>query len=218
MISSSSLNALPGIDELKRICQSVATLDALVMEDWEYRYYSFNANWGEDEMLASMRNGSGDSYFILFNSAGAIIKGYAHESPMAGYAADSGQVWPGVLEGVPPEFEAILNDPAFAVEETSFCVWRKHGDSKWQTGRIEFPDEEDPDGSVDLLFILDGDPMTYTKWASDYYERSIPAAAVAEVYAHKPLTQHLVSSLNPDRLLEDLESDLDEIGYHRKSF
>jgi hypothetical protein len=213
MISSRNLSDLPGIDELKLCCQSVAMLDAVVMEDWEYRYYSFDAHWGDNEMMASMRDGSGDSYFILFNSTGAIIKGFAHESTMAGYAVDSGQVWPGVLDQVPPEFEQVLNDPAFVTEETTFCIWRKYDDPEWQTGKIEFPDEEDPDGSADLLFMLDGNSETYQQWASEYYERTIPLDTVTEVYQHKPLTQQRVSRLNAERLLDDLKSDLDEIGY-----
>lgn len=216
MISSRSLRELPNVDELKRTCQSLALLDAIVMADWEYRYYSFDANWGDDESLASMRDGSGDAFFILFNSAGAIVKGYAHESAMAQHSVDTGEVWPGVLNEVPPEFEAVLNDPAFVAEETSFCVWRKRGDLAWQTGKIEFPDSDYADGSEELLAILDGKPETYAAWASEYYERPIPVEAVREIYAHKPLTQQLVSRLNPDRSLEDLESDLDEIGYHRK--
>ena len=216
MISSRSLRELPNVDELKRLSQSLALLDAILMPDWEYRYYSFDANWGDDEMLASMRNGSGDSYSILFNSAGAIIKGYAHESAMARHSADTGEVWPGVLDQVPPEFETVLNDPAFVPEETSFCIWRRRGDHVWQTGNIKFPDADSPDGSEDLLFILDGKPETYASWASEYNERPIPLDAVKAVYAHKPLTQQLVSRLNPDRSLADLEGDLDEIGYHRK--
>ena len=213
MISSRSLAELPGIDELKRISQSIATLDAIMMDDWEYRYFSFDANWGDGEVLASMRNGSGDSYSILFNSFGAVIKGYGHESEMAGYTVDSGKVWPGVLDELPPEFEAVLTDPAFVAEETSFCIWRKYSDSKWQTGKIEFPDGEDPDGSEDLLFMLDGIPKTYQQWVKEYYEKDIPLDAVKAVYEHKPLTQQLVSSLNPERRFEDLESDLDEIRY-----
>ena len=216
MISSRSLRELPNVDELKRTCQSLALLDAIVMADWEYRYYSFDANWGDDESLASMRDGSGDAFFILFNSDGAIVKGFAHESAMAQHSVDTGEVWPGVLNEVPPEFEAVLNDPAFVAEETSFCVWRKRGDLAWQTGKIEFPDSDYADGSEELLAILDGKPETYAAWASEYYERPIPVEAVREIYAHKPLTQQLVSRLNPDRSLEDLESDLDEIGYHRK--
>jgi len=213
MISTSSLHALPGIDELKRTCQSIAMLDAIVMDEWDYRYYSFDAQWGDGEMLASMRNGSGDWYYILFNPAGAIIKGFAHESAMARYAVDSGQIWRGVLDQIPPEFEQILNDPAWVVEETTFCIWRKHEDPEWQTGDIEFPDQEDPDGSADLLVMLDGNPETYATWAAEYYETTIPVEAVTEVYDHKPLTQQLVSRLNSERLMDDLESDLKGIAY-----
>jgi hypothetical protein len=213
MISSSNLDALPGIDEVKRISQSIAMLDAIMMDDWEHRYYSFDANWSEGEMLASMRNGSGDSYYILFNAHGAIIKGYGHESEMAGHTIDSGEVWPGVLDGVPEEFEAVLTDPAFVAEETSFCIWRKYSDSEWQTGKIDFPDQEDPDGSADLLFILDGSPDTYQQWATGYYETTVPLDEVKAIYEHKPLTQQLVSRLNSERRIEDLSSDLDEIRY-----
>ena len=213
MISSRSVSELPGIDEVKRISQSIATLDAIMTGEWEYRYFSFDANWGDGEMLATMRDGSGDSYFILFNSFGAIIKGYGHESEMAAYTVDSGKVWSGVIDEVPPEFEAVLTDPAFVAEETSFCIWRKYSDSCWQTGKIDFPDAEDPDGSEDLLFMLDGNPNTYHQWANEYYEVSIPLDAVKEVYEHKPLTQQLVSRLNPKRRFEDLESDLDQIHY-----
>lgn len=216
MISSRSLRELPNVDELKRLFQSLALLDAIVMPDWEYRYYSFDANWGDEEMRGSMRDGSGDEFFILFNSAGALIKGYAHESAMAAHSVDTGQVWPGVLDHVPPEFEDVLNDPASVAEETSFCIWRKRGELAWATGKIEFPDDEYADGSEDLLFILDGKPETYAAWASEYYERPIPVDAVKEIYAHKPLTQKLVSRLNADCSLDSLEDDLDKIGYHRK--
>lgn len=216
MISSRSLRELPNVDELRRIFQSLAVLDAILMPDWEYRYYSFDANWGDEEMLASMRDGSGDEFFILFNSAGAVIKGYAHESAMAAHSVNTGEVWPGVLDHVPPEFEAVLNDPAFVAEETSFCIWRKRGDLAWQTGKIEFPEGDFADGSEELLFILDGKPETYAVWASEYYERPIPVDAVKEIYAHKPLTQQLVSRLNRDCSVEQLEDDLGKIGYHRK--
>ena len=106
-----------------------------------------------------------------------------------------------------------MTDPAFVAEETSFCIWRKYSDSKWQTGKIDFPEAEDPDGSEDLLFMLDGNPNTYQAWVNEYYEKDIPLDAVKAVYEHKPLTQQLVSRLNSERRIEDLESDLNEIRY-----
>src|SRR5262249_38357673 len=71
--------ALPGINDLRRLCQSIATLDAILSPEWELRYYSFSSTWTTGTMCASMRNGSGDDFFIHFSPVGALIKGFAHE-------------------------------------------------------------------------------------------------------------------------------------------
>src|SRR5437867_3802029 len=128
MVSQKRLAALPGIESLKRLSQSLAMLDAIMSPEWEYRYYSFNSKWGEAEMMASLRNGSGDEYFILFNPHGAITKGFAHESPMSPYATQSGKPWSGVLDDVPDEFKAFLSEPAFSIDDATFCIWRKYTD------------------------------------------------------------------------------------------
>ena len=213
MISTHDLSHLPDIAHLKAISQSIAMLDAILRPEWEYRYYSFNAHWSADEMMASMRNGSGDKYFILFSPAGAIIKGFAHEAPMTPYTFDPPQVWLGVLDTVPNLFAAFLTEPAFIIEDTTFCVWRTYQDSVWQRGTIEFPDDPDPDGSQELLAILDGDPQTYLAYAEAYYERSINLDAVKQVYNHQPLTKALVGALNPDLSFADIAADQEEIGY-----
>lgn len=69
------LKSLPDIEGLRKLTESLAMLDAIMSPEWEYRYYSFNSKWGEGEMMASMRNGSGDEYFILFDSHGVIMPG-----------------------------------------------------------------------------------------------------------------------------------------------
>lgn len=61
---------LPDIESLRRRSQALAMLDAIVCPEWEGRYYSFNASWGETEAMGSMRNGSGDDWFILFSPLG----------------------------------------------------------------------------------------------------------------------------------------------------
>jgi hypothetical protein len=90
MVTTIRRNMLPDIDALRRLSQSLAMLDAIISPQWEFRYYSFNSTWGSGEMMASMRNGSGDDYFLLFNAAGAILKGFAHESPMTPSACGGG--------------------------------------------------------------------------------------------------------------------------------
>jgi hypothetical protein len=183
MISTRNLKALPKIDVLIHLCQSIAML-----------------------------------YAIIEPSHGALIKGYAHESPMAEYVIDHGKLWPGVLDQVPEEFKPMLAEPAFSFEETTFCIWRRYSDSSWNIGHIDFPTGDDPDGSQDLLFILDGDPRTYRKWSqeyyeAEYYEREFPLSSIRAIYERKPLTPQIITALNPDITLDDLATDIDEIGY-----
>ena len=204
MISTRNLAPLPDIPTLRRLTQSLATLDAVLSPEWEGRYYSFNSRWAEGEIMASMRDGSGDDWFLLFGQAGAILKGFAHESPMA-----VGPTWAGILSNVPAAFGDFLSEPAFSVEDTTFCLWRTHGDDRWYTGAADYPPGDDPDGSGDLLSILDGNPRTYQRWAREYYEVKVSLAAVRHIYEHRPLTAEVLARLNPDVTLEDLA----EIGY-----
>ncbi len=140
MVQKQRLASLPDVESLKRLSQSLAMLDAILSPEWEFRYYSFNSKWSESEMMASMRDGSGDEYFILFNSHGAIIKGFAHESPMSPFGDEPPKVWRGVLDDVPSEFQDFLSEPAFEIEATTFCIWRRYSDSSWQVGDIDYPE------------------------------------------------------------------------------
>jgi hypothetical protein len=204
---------LPDIDTLRRLSQSLAMLDALMSPDWEYKYYSFNSKWNEGEEMASMRNGSGDDYFILFNSHGAIIKGFAHESAMTPFTNQPSEVWRGVLDSVPDEFQDFLSEPAFSMEATTFCTWRRYSDSSWQVGDITYPnDENDPDGSEYLLQILFGDPSIYQKFAAEYYEKEIPLSAIQHIYEHRFLTDDIISDLNSEVSKLDLQNEIEEIG------
>ena len=212
MPSTRDLGAVPNIEGVRTVLKSVAVLDAILMPEWELRYYSYNARWGPGEEMASMRNGSGDEYLVLFAAAGAVIKGFAHESVMGRFASERGSPWPGMLEGLPDEFDGFHSEPAFDISHTSFCLWRRGTDARWEIGPVEFPDAPDPDGSEALLRILDADPRTYQRWCEEYYERAVPLSAIERVYRHEVLTDDLVAQLNAKVEIADLK-DLEEIGY-----
>lgn len=163
--------------------------------------------------MASMRDGSGNNYFLFFNKAGAILKGFDHESPMSHFVFDPPRIWPEILERVPVDFASFLAEPAFAIESTTFCIWRAYSDEKWQIGDIRFPDGADPDGSAHLLALLDGNPRNYWSWASSYYETEVDLKSVEHIFAHRPLTPEIMSSLNPDLDFEALAGDLQEIAF-----
>lgn len=212
MIDSRHLDDLPDVPTLRHLCQSLATLDAILSPEWTYRYYSFNARWSDGRMMASMRNGSGDEYCILFNRSGAIIKGYAHETPLAMYHARHGVPYPGVMDHVPPEFADFLAEPAFDSQVATFCLWRRTGDHAWHRGPVALPQGDGPDSSAYLLQMLD--PRTYRDWAHEYFEleppeeRKISLEGVERIYRHEPVSDALVALLNPRVQLAGLDDDV----------
>jgi hypothetical protein len=213
MISTRDLSLLPDVSHLKALMQSLAMLDSILMNDWEYRYYSFDSNWNKNSAVASMRDGEGDELFAMFMPFGAILKGFAHESAMSPYRVNPPNMWHCVLDNVPSAFSEFLSEPAFSPLDTTFCIWRMGDDSMWKCGNIDYPDEKDPDGSEDLLAILDGKPKTYQIWAEKYYNQAVDLAAVKQIYEHQPLTEELITVINSKTSIADVLKESVVIGY-----
>lgn len=95
---------LPSIPDLRVLCRALATLDVVLSPDSEDRYHLYDAAWAPGEELASMRDGAGNEYSVVFTAAGAYVRGFDHESPMSPYATDDDQPWPGVLDTAPSRF------------------------------------------------------------------------------------------------------------------
>ena len=206
--------------ELEARARALAVLDAILEPEWEYRYYSFNAKWDESlgQRLATMRNGSGDEWLIAFTPDGAFLKGFAHESPMAGALQRAGGAAQ-FLVGLPEALGAFATEPSFALEETTFAAWWT-GEGPWREAGVPFPadlsDGADGDGAESMLAIVDGDPKTYVAYAREYFEEELELAAVREIYAGRPLTPALVRRIGgEDRAIDDLAEDLAEIGWPR---
>ena len=121
--------------------------------------------------------------------------------------------WPGLFDSLPSELAAAVKEPAFDARNSTFCIWRRSAGERWKHGPVQFPDGDDPDGSAQLLQILDGRPESYRAFAADYYEVDLPLEAVAAVYRHQPLTPELVARLNADVTIDALREDAVEIGY-----
>jgi len=192
-------------------------LDAIIYQEWEYRYYSFNSKWFENEMMASMRNGQGNHYFILFFNGGVAIKGFDIHAPINGVTDK--EFWKGQMKQMPKQFDSFLSESAFVAEKATFFIWRLDGDSQWQTLNLdsksldEMARANDFDGSKHLITIMDGIPHTYKKWADSYYESNFDLSIVEKIYCHEPLTKEIVETLNPEIDYEILIEDIEEIGY-----
>lgn len=208
---------LPDIPVLRDLCRSMAVLEAVLSSEWSSRYHSFDADWSPGEEMASMRNGSGDEYSIVFSAAGAYIRGFDHEAVMSPYGNDG--PWPGVLDSVPHVFRHWVEEPVFCDEDgmpvVTASLWREAGDDCWRVGEIEYPDgESDPDGSAHLFeLLMDPSPEAFQRFAEDYYGVIVDLDAVRHVYALRPLTQAVVTTLNAGLALEDLAEDLAAARY-----
>ncbi len=207
--STSHPEMLPSIGQVQRITKSIAMLDAIVCPEWDYRYYSYNSKWGPGEEMASMRDGSGNDWFLFFGRFGAALKGFVHESK---HALDS-SLPRRLQKAVPAVFKSFLDEPAFSMSTATFCLWRCTTDSIWNVVLPENNRALLEDGSKELLCILNGDPRTYHSWAQDYYEQTIPFEGVQAIYEHQPLKKDLVSGLNPEISFSAISKDALEIGY-----
>ena len=211
--SSRHPELLPSAVELERLCVSWAALDAILEPEWGYRYYSYDPQWNNGQRLASMRDGSGDSFFVWFGPPGVALKGFAHESP----AATAG-VGAKILANVPPSFRQFREEPALDMQHTTFCLWNEG--QGWKTAHLDFavPSRpglyrNDPDGSQELLGILAGDPALYQKFADEYHEIEVPLDLVASIYQHTPMDEKLALSISPERSWAELKPELLRTGY-----
>jgi hypothetical protein len=209
------LPRLPDVQTVRRISRALAVLDLIVCEDPAYRYYSFDARWSETEEAALMVNGSGDEYSIVFSPDGVFARGFEHESEMSPYG-NNGELWPGLVDGLPPELHAARDEPAFRDDEggvlnATVCFWRTDGN--WACGPVE---PEGDDGAERLFGLLTEGPEAYLTFAEEYYEVALDLDAIRHVYALMPLTEYVVTILNRNRRLADLKDDIAEIGYPRE--
>lgn len=201
------MTQLPSIRELKRICKALATLDLIICREWEDRYYSYDSVWAPGEEMASMRDGSGNGWFLLFDASGqAGLKGCAHEAP-----ASNIEGFPERLQqAVPNSLSEFAGEPAFDWGSTTFCYWCLGDGHPWQ----QLGEQESVvTGADDLLRVLVSPVEAYCQFASEYYEIDLKEAYVKHIFAHQPINSELVSALNPEVSLEDIQEDLDQVGY-----
>jgi hypothetical protein len=221
-ITTRNLDLIPDIDKLKKICQSISVIETIL----EGEYYWFDSTWDEESEVFGMSNGEGDYFHILFNKYGAIILGLELESEMSPFRKKAPEVWPGLTDSVPEEFNYALHEPAFDAEEAiTYCIWRKYNDKSWQIGDIIFPSTTiDPDGSG-RLWLLNGDQeeiLEFMKanngifdYDKDYGDDSpyIELEDINYIFDHKPLTDDFVSKINPRISLAQIRNELIKIGY-----
>lgn len=192
------IDQLPEPRQFLRNSRALAILDAILMPDWEGRYFSFNAKWNptQSQQMASMRNGSGDEYFALLSPAGIIGKVYApHDLATAAF----------IETDVPNTLvQGFADEPAFALDRTSFIFWRTASAASWSSSPSVL-------NTLPYLEFVAYGAHVYHEWAEGYYEREIDLATVEEVFQTLRIDDATVRRLNPDQSLESIAEDLAEI-------
>ena len=205
-ISTEDYRQLPDRNTLQTICKAISVLDAIICQEWEDRYYSYNNKWAENEEFFEMRNGSGDQMLVLFRQDGCVINGFAHEFEQ--------QDKEKLTKNLPAIFDSFIFGEPVKTIGTTFCLWTTE-QKKWLVGQTD----NEEDNSEQMLYIFDGNPQTYIDWATEYFEESyvesgIPLDTVTKIYSGQTLTKEMVLTIVEE--LEDweqLEADLNEIGY-----
>lgn len=194
------INKLPSPKVLKINLQALATLDAILMPDWEFRLFSFNNEWDEGKSMGSMRDGEGNEFFILFLENGAIGNLIVKNVPI-----DKSFRTGDVFDSVPNVYRHFGFEPAFQVKDSSLLFW-------WDTDKQSWLCKTKLKKYNYLGFLI-GDPNVYLNFANAYYEVNIDLEAIEYFFSFKVANEEKVKALNPEISLENIKEDLDEIGY-----
>ena len=192
-----AINQLPPINALKRLAQGLALLEAAVMPEWQYRYFSCNGDWdgAGQELMASMRDGSGSEYFLHFTAEG-----------VAGKVVEPGAVSDTVplLQQVPERFASFKNEPAFSNDRARFFFWRGVDEPSWSAAPADLATY------AWLGFFVDTAAL-YQQLAADDYEVDLPKDVIEAVLHSLTISAEQLALLNPELSLEDLDDDVREI-------
>lgn len=191
------INDLPLIEDVRKNSQALAIIDAIIMPEWEFRYFSFNSNWNRsrDEMMASMRDGSGNEYFILFSKLGAVGKVFN------GSILNNPSI---LLADIPDHFSSFKNEVAFNLENASFYFWRSNADDSWSVLPHDLK-------LLPLLGFLTGGAEYYHAWAECYYNKKIDINSIKNIFMSLNKNTDAFSILNPELNRDILEEDILEI-------
>jgi hypothetical protein len=205
---------LPTPQELLETCRAIATLDLILSPKWEDRFYSFDSKWATGGQMASMRDGSGDSWHVVFSDKGwTALRGFVHES----LAAEEREALSEALRSAcPPELKGFTEEPAFDWKNTTICYFHTGGEASW-TRANNLTTCADIDTFEDgLLWDLTQGPEGYVKHAQSYFAVEIPLELVQHVFEQKPITPEIVKRLNPETGFNEIEEELHgTIGYPR---
>lgn len=208
MLSTKDLSSMLEIEQLRSVCRGIAALEIIMTKETDLRYYSYHPCWSESEEVFEMTNGSEQHMLILFHPEGCVISGideerYDWENDLPNREA--------VTLGLPEVFSEFMYDEPIKTMKSTFCIWKLHG-TEWERGQIM--EGSQPDGSENMLQLLDGNPQKYVDFCQWYYETNIPVDIVKIIYNGEAITPEMIKKLNEKRTdLHLMRKELCQMGY-----
>jgi len=186
------------IQQLKDKLKSIALLEAIISPEWEYRYFSYDSNWSEDEEMASMRDGEGNTWFSVFKKDIIFYKCISKDDGLIKNHKDIKQM-------IPEKFNSFINEEAFHTNiATKISIF---DNNKW----LEFG-ISNVNHIIDLKTIQHWKAIDYKDWADKYYEKDLDLTSIQNIFTHS-IDEHIVKSLNNELCFNDIEHEIEEIGY-----
>jgi len=184
------------IEQLRKKMKVLALLDAIIEQEWQYRYFSYNSNWSDSEEMGSLRDGCGGEWFLWVSGD---LGGYKCLSPEDGTMPDLQEA----KDKAPSTYKGFITEPAFSMDQAT-CIWYLEN-SKWEKyGKpVKY--------LTDLDAISSWMPSDYQSWATEYYEREIDLGAIEKVF-NGEFSEDIAKTINPEIEMSELLSELPEIG------
>jgi hypothetical protein len=178
---------------MRKRLRTFAMLDTILAPD--ARSFEWHPKWGKGEQMGAFKDGEGNFFFAWFSPKGAVVRGFDHESTMSPFQKDPPEIWPGIFDGLPKPLAYATKEPAFALEEITFAFWALGREGDWRAGNVKPAKGPDPDGSIHLLGCFQ---KNFQRWADGYYGADVETAALAQVWAEKPIDWSMLEALNDD--------------------
>lgn len=215
MTAQDAASRLPDPTQLERVSLALAALDLVLLSDPYDRMFSYEPNWRGDTNLASMNNGAGGEYRIIFDTFGTLVMAFDHESPLSPWNTPNKELVEGLVDGIPKELTPLVTDPAFAAQESpaaevTFCAWAKtDAVDGWITGPLE-----DDGGAAWLLEVVMGDAASlYTSFLNEVREPALMPEQLAPFFALEPISHALLEELGSELATKEVLAGLATLGY-----
>ncbi|MBU1238677.1 hypothetical protein KJ865_03115, partial [Myxococcota bacterium] len=184
------------IDQLRKKMKTLALLDAIIEQEWEYRYFSYNANWSDSAEMGSLRDGSGGEWFLWLCGDSA---GYKCFSPEDGLMSDVNKV----KAKAPSAYNGFITEPAFSMDHST-CIWYLENSQWVKYGKpVKWV--------IDLEVVENWMPADYHAWATDYYERDLDPGAIEKIFDGE-FSEAIARKLNPEIKMRSLVAELPQLG------